>query len=415
MSGDRTIGESADYVLEMNNQTYKMGIASVRLHLEGNVISHPFRDLHGDAPFVVSFDDLNGGFSDYYYTLIHCNPWWERSDLDAAEYIRGFEENYISDYDQSFNTLIDYTHYTFSFPNEMCEITKSGNYVLFVYENGNRDEPVFTQRFVIYEQLVSVVSNVHESSMVSERRYLQEVDFSVIHPAFAIQNPYEDLEVVVLQNNRWDNAIMDLEPRFVKDKELDYNYGERLNFMGGNEFRSLDMKNLKYLSMRVDSTRILKDGWHVWVTPEALRTFTLYRTDPDINGKYLPYNDTGIDTDLEADYAFVHFNMPFDLALSDADFYLFGAFAGWRMQEENRFQYNPDNRSYELTRLMKQGYYNYAIAARKKGSSIADLSVIEGNHSETENEYQIVVYNFDLANDYYRVIGVHFTNSFNNQ
>ncbi|MFT5246985.1 MAG: hypothetical protein ACI943_001733, partial [Gammaproteobacteria bacterium] len=318
------IASNYDEEMPMNDKIYKESIHSIRVHLDGSPISPPFKELQSSSQFMVTFDDLAEGFSDYYYTLIHCNPWWEASDLEPSEYIRGFSENSIVDYDQSFNTSTDYMHYSFLFPNEMCQITLSGNYLLYVFEDGDQEKPVFSSRFVIFEPLVSVNARVHESSIVGERRYQQEVDFSINHANFPIPNPYQDLAVVVMQNNRWDNAKFDLEPRFVKDRELDFDYGEPNNFMGNNEFRTLDLKNFRYLTLRVDSTVQLRDGFHTWVKKDPMRTFTQYRTVPDINGKFLPFNDNGFDSDLEADYSYCHFTLPFEIPLSNVEFYLFG-------------------------------------------------------------------------------------------
>ena len=364
---------------------------------------------------MVTFDDLAEGFADYYYTLIHCNPWWEPSDLEPAEYIRGFAENSIVDYDQSFNTSTDYTHYSFLFPNDMCQITLSGNYLLYVFEDGDQDKPVFASRVVIFEPLVAVNARVHESSIVGERRYQQEVDFTINHANFDIPNPYEDLAVAVLQNNRWDNAKLDLEPRFVKDRELDFDYGEPNNFMGNNEFRELDLKHFRYITLRVDSTVQKRDGFHTWVKKDPMRTFAQYRTVRDINGKFLPYNDNGFDSDLEADYSYCHFTLPFDMPLSNVKFYVFGAFSQWKCSEKYKLEYDYIKKAYKTTVRLKQGYYNYVYAAVKDGEVAYDLTVAEGNHSQTENEYQIFVYNYDISRDYYRVIGAFFTNSFNNQ
>ena len=41
-----------------------------------------------------------------------------------------------------------------------------------------------------------------------------------------IQNPYEQVKVVLMQNYRWDNAITGLKPRYVNGSLLDYNYEE---------------------------------------------------------------------------------------------------------------------------------------------------------------------------------------------
>ena len=59
--------------------------------------------------------------------------------------------------------------------------------------------------------------------------------------------------------------------------------------------------------------------------------------------------------------------------------------------------YNFDNHAYELTLMLKQGYYNYEYVIRKNNQQIADQGYFEGNHYETENDYCILVYHSCLS------------------
>ena len=51
-------------------------------------------------------------------------------------------------------TLQSYTHYAFIIPNRDTEIISSGNYVLSVFDD--KQELIFTKRFVVYEQQANV-------------------------------------------------------------------------------------------------------------------------------------------------------------------------------------------------------------------------------------------------------------------
>jgi hypothetical protein len=77
--------------------------------------------------------------------------------------------------------------------------------------------------------------------------------------------------------------------------------------------------------------------------------------------------------------------------------------------------WNFEKGTYELTLLLKQGYYNYQYAYVPSGSTVADLTNIEGSFWETENDYHIFIYYRDMAGRYDRLIGYTVLNSITNR
>ena len=67
--------------------------------------------------------------------------------------------------------------------------------------------------------------------------------------------------------------------------------------------------------------------------------------------------------------------------------------------------------SYIFSTVVKQGYYNYQYAFVPNGSKVGDVSIVEGNHFETENEYAILVYYSEMNKRYDQLIGVSKSNS----
>ena len=67
--------------------------------------------------------------------------------------------------------------------------------------------------------------------------------------------------------------------------------------------------------------------------------------------------------------------------------------------------YDADRRAYRCQALLKQGFYNYAYAVNMQGKDYADLSFLEGSHWQTENDYQILVYNREIGSRYDRLVG----------
>ena len=67
--------------------------------------AYPFFRL-GDS-FTFVFDDLFGNEANYYYTLVHCNyDWTPSSQLTVNDYIQGFDNQRIQNYENSLNTHV---------------------------------------------------------------------------------------------------------------------------------------------------------------------------------------------------------------------------------------------------------------------------------------------------------------------
>lgn len=385
-------------------------LKTIQLYPTGNPMAPPYLELGSGNSLTLHFDDLAGGYENYQYRLVHCDHFWEASDLPSNNYIRGFQTASIENMEQSFNTMLNYTHYWAEFPNNMQEILLSGNYKLEIYTMDDEETVIAVKRFVVYEQIGRFRPMVKEPTVISERRYKQEVDFDFLPYNYDVVRPYEDLHMVVLQNHRWDNAIFDLKPVFVKGDEIIYNHDEENNFDGLNEYRFLDLKDLRFNAINMDSIKQYNDGWHAFLRPSDKRAFDVYRTDQDINGRFLVKNDR-FDDHLESEYLLTHFKLNMDYVLSGAEVCIVGDAFGYHCHEENTLQYNSVKKQYEGNILVKQGYYNWMYAVQYPHEA-ADISVLEGTHWATNNEYTVIAYYADPVG-YDRVIGILFTDNQN--
>lgn len=399
--------------IRYEDYVYKRNIKTVQLRDESFQLSQAILNLDSQEKLKLSFDDLDADLKNYSYTFIHCNSNWTPSDIMPSEYIDGFQENTINDYRYSFNTLQKYTHYNIVFPDNSMRITKSGNYILKIFLDGKPENIAITMRFMVFQNKVMILSKISPASIISDRNYKQQIDFTIIHKGYTIANPYGDLSVVVTQNSRWDNAKTTLKPLFVKDQELVYQNDEDNVFPGGNEFRYFDMKSIRYHSERIYKVTTDSLGNHVELSTDEKREFRRYYSQPDMNGNFLVKIQEGDNSEVEADYCYVHFFLPHVDVLTDGNLYVFGAFNHWKCSAENLMRYNEKRFGYECTLYLKQGYYNYEYAFLKDGITAADETLIEGSHYETENDYTIYVYHRQTGTFYDQLICVKRLNSTN--
>ncbi len=383
-------------------------IKSVKFHIDGLFLSVPIVDLNNQGGLLLSFDDLDGNVKDYRYTIVHCDKNWKPSVLSSMEYIDGFSEDRLNDYRFSFKTLTSYTHYELLLPNDDLGWTKSGNYLLKVFDDESDRKLVITRRFMVVEPLVSIIPKLSVPSNVSKSRTHQEIDFVVNHERLEIRNPRVEVTATVLQNGRWDNAITNIQPLFTKISELIFDYQDKVVFPAGKEFRYVDLRSLKFRSENVSSIERTDDGFLVYLYKDEKRFNQTFFSHQDLNGNFVIENsDQSRNFDLSSDYADVLFSLSTPTPYFDNEVYIFGGLTDWQLQEQYKMVYNNAVNAYVGTALLKQGFYDYAYAVVPSDTKkrTADLSEIEGDWYETQNTYSILVYYRPFGERYDRIIG----------
>ncbi len=388
------------------NAVYRDEIKSVQLFREGNELSNPVIELGSDAKLLLKFDDLAEDVKNYSYTLIHCDANWNESYVSQIEYLSGFPDNPVADYALSFNTTVKFVNYQLRIPNDDCSPKYSGNYALVVFEDNNRENLVLIQRLYIVEPLVRIEGLVKKATFDPFNGENQEVDFKIINEQLKLLNPAEDIKVVLMQNRRWDNAILDLKPNYIHDNVLDYDYNKENVFPGGNEFRYFDIRTKRHNGENVESIKFIRPYYHVTLLTDAVRGNKKYGSYKEMNGNFtIESQDRVTDSDTECDYMFVHFYLSLPSQLIGGSVNVFGALTGWNANKSNEMKWNYESAGYELSLLLKQGYYNYQYVYVPQGSKKADSANLEGSFFITENEYQIFAYYRDLTSRYDRLVG----------
>ena len=349
----------------------------------------------------LSFDDLEGDNKLYSYHIKHMTYNWEPSNVFRNEYIEGFDENVITDSEQSFNTLQNYTNYKVRFPNINTKITKSGNYLISVKNINN--QVVFTRKLTLYEKKTIIGVNVIPGRFKLSNDDKQNVQFTVNYNPDLIKNPNLELKAVVLQNDNWNTAIYNLKPQYFKRNQLVYKYVNQSVFWSGNEYYNFDNKQIRNSTIQISSVE-KKEVYHTYLYPKEERKDMLYTYNPDINGQFIVRTIEAENNYSEADYAWVYFSL-IASEIPNKKVYIYGAFNNFETTQENEMVFNKKSGMYEKRILLKQGFYNYTFATKSENQQI-NLHQINGSFSETENEYKVILYQMPFGENYYKVIGL---------
>ncbi|WP_298549122.1 DUF5103 domain-containing protein [uncultured Aquimarina sp.] len=361
-------------------------------------------------PLNIQFDDINGDEVDYYYKITHYNFDWTPSSLYKNEYLNGFDDIRIVNYENSFNTLQLYSHYMLRIPNEDTRGLKvSGNYMIEIYDDD--DEIVFSRKFIVYESLANVKVYTKRSRNLKYIDTRQTVQFEISSPSEILKNPKRNVKTLVIQNNDLKNAITNLVPQFTIANSLVYKYDTESSFWGGNEYLFFDNKEVRSPTANIRGID-LQEIYHNYLYTDIVRGNRIYTYYPDINGSFVVRNLRAENSNTEADYAWIHFSLESYEPLDGGEIHIYGNFNNYVTDASTRLTYDKENAIYTTKRLFKQGFNNYKYVLVKPDGTI-DPGFISGNFDETENEYMVIPYYRAPGARYDRAIGKGIGNSRN--
>ncbi|AZQ62379.1 DUF5103 domain-containing protein [Flammeovirga pectinis] len=381
--------------LHYSDYVYDPNVRTVQLYANGGSrtipqLNTPVVSLDRQFPLTLEFD-IFGDDADYFEaTLVHCNRDWTPSEIQSIEFMKEFNSFKLNTFDFSMNTRVPYVHFKFTLP----RVKLSGNYLLKVYREGNEGDLILTKRFIVYEGKATVMPKVVDMKG-SNRRYMQQIDFTVNYGNLTVVNAKRDFSVNILQNGRWDNATVGLLPRFIKGHEhiLDYSYYDGENaFLGSNEFRVFEIGSLNGGGTEVSSTDRMKNFNKVRLHKDLVRNGKSFnQQQKDYNGGYVIGVFGKPDYWIESDYMEVFFTLPMETQVV-GDVYIYGAFSQWQLNEEYKMVYDNAKKAYVGSALVKQGRYDYMYTVLNTSAMERDDVALEGSFNLTKNMYEIFVY-----------------------
>jgi len=369
-----------DYIYEQNIHTMQLYESR---NIPDNSLLPAVIPLLQKIPLLLKFDDFAEQADNYYAKFIHCNANWTKSLLHDLDFLGQYNEFNINDYEYSFDTRTEYVHYTFELP----RVKLPGNYVLLVYRNDPSD-PILTRRFMVYDNKVKLQYGNQLIGLLSTAKLNQQIEFDINYYDFVIDNPLQSITVHIRQNQRWDNAILDLKPSFIKPNQnlIEYHHFKaENNFRGSNEFRFFDLRSLRFFGQNVDAVNILQNSVDAQIMDDFPRTHHAYSQVRDLNGGYLIQNQDTRSPEVSSEYVNVNFKLKTNPV--GGSVYVVGWLNNWR--KNIPMHYDSGKMAYTSNLRLKQGWYDYMYEV--KGDTL-ESNFFEGNHFQTENEYEIFVY-----------------------
>jgi hypothetical protein len=362
--------------------------------------------------FQLQFDDLFGNEADYYYEIIHCDYNWNHSEIPKSEYLQGFDNQRIQNYNNSFNTLQIYSHYTLSIPNQFTqELLISGNYILKILNDSK--EVVFSRKFILHENVATVPIQVKRARTVSNLETKHNLEFSIKSSTINFQNPIKNVKAVLIQNGKFNGAIKNIMPQYTIGNDLIYKYDTETQFWAGNEFLYFENKDIRASSNNVARVDASTEIYNSYLYTNNARANFPYSVFEDVNGNFVVRNLNAENSEIEADYVWVYFSLSAPSFKINKDIYINGMFNNYNLEPEFMMDYNPKKGIYEKALLIKQGFTNYEYVVADNKEIIDRENAIDGNFFQTENDYSILVYYRENADRYDRVIGKGTANSLN--
>lgn len=390
--------------MAQHSRSFVEHIRTVETVADGDRSLPPVISLDSDDKVSVSFDDMTHEYVRYLYKLEHCDRDWNTTEsLFESDYMTGTNlEVPIENHVQSMNTTVQYTHYTLEFPNSYVRPLLSGNYRVTIYEDGGAESPVAEACFSVVDAKMGVGATVTTNTDIDYNGSHQQVGVSLNFGDVEVRDPEREIFVQVLQNKRYDNAVIAPSADYRDANGLRWEHCRELIFDAGNEYRKFEVLNLHQPTMGVDILRWFPPYYHAVLYVGEKRGN--YVNSPEQNGSYVIRNEANADNDWQSEYVITHFSLAMP-ELAGGDFYVCGQWTGYDFAPEYKMRYDAQQQEYVVEILMKQGYYNYLYLFVPDSGRTGSAQEAEGSFYQTENEYTVLVYAHLQGERYDRLLG----------
>ena len=379
---------------------------TLQVRLGDDIFAPPVLNLANPGErIVISFDELAEERRYLRYSLVHCDASWQPEGLVDSEFLDSFNEGTVEDYDYSQATVVHYVHYTIALPNQQVRITQPGNYLVRVYDENDPDRTLLQARFGVCDFTAPVMATVSSRTDIDTNTSHQQLALQIDTRHLHVDDPFNDLRVVITQNGRPDNEVTLTTPQRINGDRVIYEHLRPLIFDAGNEYRRFETTSVDYPGLGVE--RVIHDApvYNAELYTDSPRDKQSYLYDSTQQGRYVVRSVDTQESDTEADYVLTHFTLLMP-PIAGADIFIDGDLTDRRMDPSSHMVYNHSTGAYEQSMLLKQGAYNYQYLVVPNGSDRGLTAPVEGDKYQTVNEYTIRVYHRPRGTRFDRLVGI---------
>lgn len=340
-------------------------------------------------------DPIGRPLSVYFYQM---DAEW-RQFLSPAQYLGTFQRDDIVTYTPSRATDVQYTHYSYRFPNESMSFLVSGNYIVRVTEQGRESEVLFERPFFISEQIAPVQIGI-------ENIIVGQGGFGAIQPAAVFIQPASldgnvfDFKVCFTRNGRFEAPRCSEQPSLSQPPSLRFFLQPSQAFEPITADYFLDLSALR-VGNRIARVDFNEAPFLVTLEPDYAR-FPGNTLDPVLNGQTVvagAVQDVAT-PDFSAQYVRVLFSYIPETGQRLGDqVYITGSFNGWQADGARRLEWVAERDQYEIELLLKQGQYDYRYV-------VSSDRLPRGTVPRPDNLYTAFVYFSDIRLNTDRLLGI---------
>ncbi len=385
------------------HQVLSPQIKSLQVVVNDRWTQLPIMELGSDDVVRIGFDELSHEFHRYIAHLEHCEADWSPSEeIFENDWLEGFNDIPLDDYEKSLNTTVLYTHYKIQFPNDQCRLKMSGNYRLHILDEDNDNEEVLVAEFRVVESRMDIGLGVTVNTDLGLNGRYQQVEMSLNYNGLPVTFPEEQLRIFVMQNSREDNQKVDVAPNYVTPKGLRWEHNRGLIFDAGDEYHKYEVLDPTHITMGLERVWWDEEEGRYHVQPWVCEPQRNYLYDEDANGAFYIRNSDNYENDRLSDYVWVHYKLQ-NVREYDSEVIIDGQ---WTTEAPENYvmSYNEQDRSYNGMVLQKMGYYNYQLLLRDADGTTHRVPE-EGSFYQTENRYQVLVYYKGNGERTWRLVG----------
>ena len=381
------------------------GLASLEVVVNQDWLAPlPVMRLGSSDILSIGFDELSHNYHRFVAHLEHCEADWSPSEeLFESDWLEGFNDLPIEDYENSLNTTVLYTHYQMHIPNDQCRLRISGNYRLRVLDDDDGQREVLTVEFRVVEPLMHIGLSMTTNTDIALNDRYQQLAMTLNYNSVRVTNEEEQLSIVVMQNGREDNMKTDVRPDYITQKGLQWEHNRGLIFDAGNEYHKFEILDPTHTTMGLDRVWWDEEQHRYHAEPFICEPQRNYLYEEDANGAFLIRNSENTEPDRTCDYIYVHYKIRPIRQYEDADIVIQGK---WTVASPDTYvmSYDEDDQSYHAILQQKMGYYNYRLLMRTADGLTHPLPE-EGSFFQTGNSYQALVYYKGTGERTWRLVG----------